>query len=58
MDTYSINYEIHGTGTKRIALLMGYMASMGSWRQIVDHYQSSYSVLVLDNRLLGLIAEV
>ena len=52
---YTINYEVHGAGPIRIALIMGFMASFGSWMQVVNHFakNSKYSVLVLDNRGVG-----
>lgn len=51
---YSINYEIHGLGQEKICLVMGFMASMASWKQIVAAYpKDRYSLLVMDNRGLG-----
>lgn len=52
---YSIHYQVHGNGPKRIALIMGYGASMKAWHQILENYAKNdeYSILVLDNRGVG-----
>lgn len=50
---YSINYELHGSGPKRIMLVMGFKASMGLWKDLVKHFSSKATFLVFDNRGVG-----
>lgn len=52
---YSVNYEIHGSGPTKLALIMGFQASMAAWQQIVSHFSRDplYSILALDNRGVG-----
>ncbi|KAI8905225.1 Alpha/Beta hydrolase protein [Gorgonomyces haynaldii] len=53
---HSIHYELHGSGPKRLVLVMGLLSSMGGWSPVVDHFcakRSDYTVLVLDNRGVG-----
>lgn len=56
-DGKTLSYEIHGTGSEKIILVMGLLASRYSWRETVDHFMSKdgdkYSVLVYDNRGVG-----
>ncbi|KAJ3301606.1 hypothetical protein HDV03_000643 [Kappamyces sp. JEL0829] len=62
---YKISYEIHGTGSKKVLLLMGFLSSMAGtvryltlgWGPVVHHFltqESDYQFLVLDNRGVGL----
>ena len=52
-----LDYEIHGTGSEKIVLIMGLLASRYSWRETVRHFMSKsgddYSILVFDNRGVG-----
>lgn len=57
-DGNTLAYEIHGTGSQHIVLIMGLLASRYSWRDTLDWLMTrpgnNYSVLVYDNRGAGL----
>ncbi|KAJ3331682.1 hypothetical protein HDU91_003281, partial [Kappamyces sp. JEL0680] len=58
---YSINYELHGTGSIRVLCIIGYMASMAGWDPVLAHFlgrRSNYQFLVLDNRGVGMAEDV
>ena len=52
---FNIWYELHGTGPKRIAFIMGLNNSCFGWLSQVEEFGANpeYSVLVLDNRGYG-----
>lgn len=52
---FDIYYELHGTGPKRISLLMGLNNSCFGWLDQVEEFGADpeYSVLVIDNRGYG-----
>jgi hypothetical protein len=58
VNTHEIHYEVHGTGEKKLVLLMGFMASMLGWREVLAHFAVDHSVLVIDNRGIGLSTPV
>lgn len=53
----TLSYEIHGSGPRKVLLIMGLLASRYSWRETMNYLASdrynSYSVLVFDNRGCG-----
>lgn len=52
---FDMYYELHGTGPKRLAFMMGMNNSCFGWLDQVEEFGSDpqYSVLVLDNRGFG-----
>ena len=52
---FDIYYEVHGKGSRRIALIMGLANSCFSWLEQVEEFghDPACSVLVLDNRGYG-----
>ncbi|KAJ3360853.1 hypothetical protein HDU91_004323 [Kappamyces sp. JEL0680] len=58
--SYVLNYEIHGTGSRKVVLVMGLMSSMSGWGTVIDWFLNSsqssrrdYSFLIFDNRGIG-----
>lgn len=55
---FNISYEIHGTGPIRLVFIMGLGGLKSAWQRQTLHFGhehgSRYSVLVLDNRGMGL----
>lgn len=56
--SHEIHYEVHGTSEKKLVLLMGFMSSMIGWREVLAHFAVDHSVLVIDNRGIGLSTPV
>lgn len=54
---YVVNYEIHGSGPKKLLFVMGFKASFGLWNSLLHHYAgqnpSLYSCLLIENRGVG-----
>ncbi|KAJ3259116.1 hypothetical protein HK103_003003 [Boothiomyces macroporosus] len=59
---YSLNYEIHGTGPIKVMCVMGFMASMAGWSEVLNYFlkgydfkkeASDFQFLVFDNRGIG-----
>ncbi|KAG6849749.1 hypothetical protein H0H93_005547 [Arthromyces matolae] len=56
LESHSLYYEQHGTGTKyKVVFIMGLNSSSFSWSKQVEHFGRSpdHSVLVFDNRGVG-----
>ncbi|BFZ55109.1 hypothetical protein PYCC9005_002148 [Savitreella phatthalungensis] len=55
-DGCAIDYEVHGSGPRRLCLIMGLLASKYSWRETVAWFADSrvdFTILVYDNRGAG-----
>jgi len=52
---YSLYYEHHGTGPRKVVFIMGLQVSCNSWAAQVAHFGRlpQYSILVFDNRGVG-----
>ncbi|KAF7325977.1 AB hydrolase-1 domain-containing protein [Mycena kentingensis (nom. inval.)] len=53
LQTHSLYYEQHGTGTQRVVLINGLNTNSFAWEHQVRTLAEKYSVLVFDNRGVG-----
>ncbi|KIM31805.1 hypothetical protein M408DRAFT_21017 [Serendipita vermifera MAFF 305830] len=53
VESHSLYFEQHGTGTEKVVFIMGLNTSSFAWNPQVQHFARTHSVLVLDNRGVG-----